>query len=133
MLTCSRCGGEFDPQLNPGALLFGHPDTLGEGASVSKAQLCQQCERTITADWRHKPSKASPPEPVPASYAQAYPMAVAGDVPFVGVHYGLTKREYFAGQALAGLLANSRVSHSHEDVARDSVSLADHLMHRLTR
>ena len=44
---------------------------------------------------------------------------------------GLTKREYFAGLAMQGLLANENLSATEQDVAKASVILADELLKQL--
>jgi len=49
---------------------------------------------------------------------------------------GLTKREYFAGLAMQGLLANSQTSlykigYSPENVSRASIQMADELLKQL--
>lgn len=52
-------------------------------------------------------------------------------VPTVGD--GLTKREYFALQAMKSLLTNHNHAYSAADLARDSVWYADALIHKLNR
>ena len=45
---------------------------------------------------------------------------------------GLTKREYFAGLAMQGLLANTEyISHSRETLAHYSIKTADELLKQL--
>ena len=46
-------------------------------------------------------------------------------------HLGLTKREYFAGIALQGMLANSKVSFREEDVCRAAIVYVDELLKQL--
>lgn len=48
-----------------------------------------------------------------------------------GHQAGLTKREYFAGLAMQGLLANQRLSATEQEVASASVILADELLKQL--
>lgn len=61
-------------------------------------------------------------------------MTVNGHTPALpteGAKYpGLTKREYFAGQAMAGILSGWDVGDS-EYVAKDAVAMADALLERL--
>lgn len=44
---------------------------------------------------------------------------------------GLTKREYYAGITLQGILANSRIVASDSDIVKASISLADELLKQL--
>lgn len=45
---------------------------------------------------------------------------------------GLTKREYFAGLAMQGMLANTEyVLHSRETLAHNAVQMADELLKQL--
>lgn len=49
-------------------------------------------------------------------------------------YYGLTKREYFAAQALAGILANATgYSEDYDDTAKEAVLRADALIKELNR
>lgn len=49
------------------------------------------------------------------------------------LHWGLTKREWFAGMALVGLMASQdwTVIVKMDDVAADAVNTADHLINAL--
>jgi hypothetical protein len=44
---------------------------------------------------------------------------------------GLTKREYFAGLALQGLLACSEIKYLSDDICESAVGLADELLKQL--
>lgn len=44
---------------------------------------------------------------------------------------GLTKREYFAGLAMQGLLSNQRLSATEEELAKASIEVADELLKQL--
>lgn len=51
---------------------------------------------------------------------------------WVGVVYeGMSLRDYFAGQALAGFCANSTIDHSYEDMADMVVKQADAVLEAL--
>ena len=55
MPVCNMCGGEFDVETEPGALMFGHPSTVREAVPVWKAHICQSCESKIVNDFKLKP------------------------------------------------------------------------------
>lgn len=59
---------------------------------------------------------------------QVYPLQ---DVRGTILQTGLTKREYFAGLAMQGFLANQRLSATEQNVAKASVILADELLKQL--
>lgn len=44
---------------------------------------------------------------------------------------GLTKREYFAGLAMQGLMACSEITASRKEIAEESVKMADELLKAL--
>lgn len=48
------------------------------------------------------------------------------------IELGLTKREHFAGMALAGMLGNAGASWEIETLAEDAVKFADALIETLT-
>ena len=50
-----------------------------------------------------------------------------------GQHYGLTKREHFAGLAMQGILSDSARAGNVSDYARDAVLYADALLAELER
>jgi len=50
---------------------------------------------------------------------------------FSGAHIGLTKREYFAGLAMQGLLANSNYNHDFFWVSDRAIKYADELLKQL--
>ena len=57
MPICNMCGGEFDVESSPGALMFGHPSTVREAVPVWKAHICQECETKIVEDFKLKPKE----------------------------------------------------------------------------
>ena len=57
MPVCNMCGESFDVEIEPGALMFGHPDTVKEAVPVWKAHICQGCETTIKKMFKIKPKK----------------------------------------------------------------------------
>jgi hypothetical protein len=58
-------------------------------------------------------------------------MAFPGQLVNGEVHIGLTKREYFAALAMQGLLANSDIVVSIEEITKESVRYADSLLKTL--
>lgn len=46
---------------------------------------------------------------------------------------GLTKREYFAGLALQGLVANSKLTMGETTTVKTAIKLADDLINKLNR
>jgi hypothetical protein len=66
--------------------------------------------------------------------ANAFPLLVKESFPDdFTVHYGLTKREYFAAMALQGLLARDAAGIGAEANARAAVEQADALIAYLNR
>ena len=47
MPICNSCEKQFDVEIEPGALMFGHPSTVKEAVPVWKAHICQKCECKI--------------------------------------------------------------------------------------
>ena len=43
-MKCDSCGGNFNPNIKPGALVFSSPK---EDGTVDKYQICQMCEPEI--------------------------------------------------------------------------------------
>jgi len=60
MPICNRCESEFDVEMRPGALMFGHPSTVREAVPVWKAHICQDCETEIVSEWKRKPITDTP-------------------------------------------------------------------------
>ena len=57
MPICSKCTVRFDGDLEPGALMYGHPKTTAEVVPVWKANICQKCETEIVDQFLLKPKK----------------------------------------------------------------------------
>ena len=57
MPVCNVCGDEFDVEVAPGALMFGHPRTVKEAVPVWKAHICQGCEIKIVETFKLKPKE----------------------------------------------------------------------------
>lgn len=55
MPVCNMCEKEFDVEVAPGALMFGHPSTVKRAVPVWKAHLCQDCEKEIVDKFKSKP------------------------------------------------------------------------------
>jgi hypothetical protein len=51
------CGKEFNVEIEPGALMFGHPSTVKEAVPVWKAHICQECEAKIIKNFKLKPKQ----------------------------------------------------------------------------
>ena len=55
MILCNRCGGYFNIDLKPGAILFSHPEKespIDKVGKVSKYHICRKCEKIILKDFR---------------------------------------------------------------------------------
>lgn len=64
--------------------------------------------------------------------ANAFPVTIEDNGNPSLTHLGLTKREYFAGLAMQGMLANTEyVLHSRETLAHNAVQMADELLKQL--
>lgn len=59
MPVCNRCESEFDVEVAPGALMFGHPSTVKQAVPVWKAHICQPCEDEIVSEWKLPPVHAA--------------------------------------------------------------------------
>jgi len=55
MLFCNKCGGRIILDYQPGALMFGHLDSIGETSVVWKAHICQSCEKEIVETFKFNP------------------------------------------------------------------------------
>lgn len=65
---------------------------------------------------------------------QAYPSTAKykdGNTEIIDIQSGLTKREYFAGLAMQGLLACPDVRGSYERIVTESINWADELLKQL--
>ena len=57
MPVCNKCGESFDVETEPGAQMYGHPESLTQAVPVWKAHICQSCESGIVESFKRKPVK----------------------------------------------------------------------------
>lgn len=67
------------------------------------------------------------------AFPYAFQHEDGADFTVCGISLGMTLRQYYAGKALAGLLADPSGSSSYEGFARKSVNLADALIAELEK
>ena len=53
-MKCAKCGKYFDPQDEPGGILFSAPDTINNGTDVQKYHICRECVRKIIDSFKEE-------------------------------------------------------------------------------
>ena len=56
-MICAVCGGDYNCETAPGAVMILAPKQAGPVVPIAKAHVCRSCQDAYVRQWKHQPAE----------------------------------------------------------------------------